>query len=131
MKYVEIETPGLERASITAGPGWKITYHQLFHLSPEQADKVVVIGKGATIWHLCFSEDLFQAINDKKGLILDVGWYPECDPSGHFRLRVVRALEFDKRTGKLDWDWMNPIVDVLTRSFDEINGKIHEIFEDK
>jgi hypothetical protein len=44
MTFKKVETPGLEKASIPVSPEWKITHHRLFHVSPDDADNVKVVG---------------------------------------------------------------------------------------
>ncbi len=128
MTINKIETPGLEQATIIVGKGWKITYHRLFHLSPAEAESVVVKGKGVSIWDLCFLEDLLQIENTDKGLFLDVGWFPHADPSGTFRLVVVRLHgEEGKKSSRSPYDWENLVLDFETRSVAELLAKIHQV----
>jgi hypothetical protein len=42
-------------------------------------------------------EDLLQ-INYNEKYIIDVGWHPELDPKGFFKVQVIK-----------DYDWLNPI----------------------
>jgi hypothetical protein len=127
MSFIKIETPDLEKAPIQTNPEWKITYHRLFRVSPEDADKVKVVGEGVTVWDLCFLEDLLQGVNHVKGLLLDVGWYPHADPSGSFRLLVVSLLPEIHQGRRSPYDWKKPIIDLRTRSIDELLVKIHEV----
>lgn len=80
-----------------------------------------------TIWDVCFLEDLLQVENDSKGLLLDVGWYPHADPTGSFRLHVVRLLPESQRERTSPYDWANPIVDEQTRSIDDLLTEIDRI----
>ncbi len=120
MSPMKIETPGLEKASIPVSPEWKITHHRLFNVSPDEAENVKVIGKGVTIWNVCFLEDLLQVANDSKGLLLDVGWYPHADPKGSYRLLVIRLLHDGQKGQRSLYDWANPMVDEQTRSLNDL-----------
>ncbi len=53
-------------------------------------------------------EDLVQVEYDNS-LILDIGWYPECDPKGHFTICLIKEL-----------DWDNPLEKINVRSKEEI-----------
>jgi hypothetical protein len=48
-------------------------------------------------------EDLLQVVYP-DGQILDVGWYPESDPAGEFRVLVVS-----------DGGWDKPVLELSTR----------------
>lgn len=111
---------------LPAGPEWQVTHHRLFAVSPDEADKVPVQGGKVTVWDLCFLEDLFQATNQSKGLLLDVGWYPHADPTGSFRLVVVRQVN-GEQSNRPPYDWNNPVVDLRTRSLSEVLQKIREV----
>lgn len=126
MELMKVETPALEKASIKTSGAWRIAHHRLFHISPEDADKVEVKGKGWTVWNLCFLEDLLQIINLTKGLLLDVGWYPDSDPSGRYRLLVIRVYGAGRR-GRDSYDWQNPVFNFETRSLDELLAEVHRI----
>ena len=44
-------------------------------------------------------EDLFQAeYNSKEKYLIDIGWYPEMNPKGKFKIRVIK-----------NFDWLNPL----------------------
>lgn len=47
---------------------------------------------------------------------LDVGWYPEFDPAGHFLVRGIK-----------DYDWLKPIVKKKCRSLASLKKAIEEI----
>src|SRR5207253_8434131 len=83
-------------------------------------------GRGVTIWHLCFNEDLLQVVNANNTLLLDVGWYPDSDPSGEYRLQVIRVYDEGKK-GRDSYDWRNPVVDFFTRSLQDLLVEVHKI----
>ncbi|HEY8503914.1 MAG TPA: hypothetical protein VIL46_04990 [Gemmataceae bacterium] len=121
-----VETPGVELVTIPTGPNWKITHHRLFNVSPDNAEKVEVKGARVTIWDLCFVQDILQITNTRKGLLLDVGWYPHADPSGTYCLRLIRVYDGGAK-GRDSYDWQNPVVDFETRSLNELIHKIQEL----
>ncbi len=66
----------INKANIVFGPDWHITFHELYYLSPATADSLEGCPEGFGIWHSHFGEDLLLMKSSKKGLLLDVGWYP-------------------------------------------------------
>jgi len=61
-----------------------------------------------------FKNDILQIKFGDK-FILDVGWYPEFDPSGHFVIRVI-----------LDYDWHNPLLKTKCNTLDELKYTIEQ-----
>lgn len=47
------------------------------------------------------TEDIFHYVL-ADGTILDVGWYPDGDPAGHFRCRLVARDEVEAWAAPLD-----------------------------
>ena len=125
MHIRKVETPGVEIVPISTGGGWRITQGRLFDVDPENADKVEVKGAGFSVWDLCFTEDLLQAVNRDEGLLLDVGWYPPADPSGEYRLVTVRVG--GDPNGRPPYDWDNPVAELRTRSLAELLRRIRWI----
>ena len=123
MTFTRVEFPGMEKASIRVSSQWQISYHRLFHISCEEADRFK--GQPVTPWDVCFVEDLLQIENTAKGLLLDVGWFPDADPSGSFRLRVIPMLPGEERAARYVWN--DPVVDYRTRSVDDLLTEIHKI----
>ena len=37
-----------------------------------------------------FVEDILQLTNDHRRMTLDLGWYPDGDPEGHYRLVLIQ-----------------------------------------
>ena len=70
------------------------------------------------IWEL--NEDLLQIdYSDKEGncYVLDVGWYPEFNENGMFRIVLVR-----------NFDWVNPVL-VRTSNIKDINDVLADCVE--
>lgn len=65
---------------------WAISHNTFFELDPSETNRAF----------LC--EDLFQAMCVSTNVLVDLGWYPDGDPTGHF---VVQAFEGDFRGREL------------------------------
>jgi hypothetical protein len=82
-------------------PGsWLIQHNQLREVDPET---VAANDPRAEL----LLEDLLQASRDD--LLIDVGWYPDGNPSGRYRLLVLADL-----------DWHRPLVERETRNLREL-----------
>lgn len=92
---------------------WEILHHQLYNISPQDASTLSGLPSGASIWPTHFVEDLFQAINQSKKLLIDVGWYPDSDPTGCFRFLL---LTFENG----QTDWRNPLQSIATQSLNQL-----------
>ena len=101
--------------------GWFVSLHKLYYLSPNDANQVEGIQTDVTVWDIIFVQDLFEAVNDDKLLLLDVGWYPDGDVNGQFRLELVSKSNLDE-----DYDWMNPVMKLETRSIDLLVSTIRK-----
>lgn len=106
--FINTQTPGVNIAVLPEQPGWIVRHNRLFDISPDKAPAAVVTGGNLTIWSLCFTEDLFQAENESKGRILDVGWHPEADPNGAYKLKVI-CFDVQNRNDPDGYDWENPV----------------------
>lgn len=127
MKKNNIETPGVQKAVVNLPAGWELTHHQLFDVSPNEVGKFHVVGGDMSIWDLCFLEDLLQARNVGREILLDVGWYPHADPSGEYRLLVMPAV-FDSKNNKLiSCDWDKTSTDYSTKSLSDLLEKLKSI----
>lgn len=84
---------------------WRVTSHSLRALEP---GTLAVSDE----WWGWFTEDLLQLAHP-AGVTLDVGWFPDGDPTGTFRLTVVRGT-----------DWAHPLHTSETRS---LSGLLAEI----
>ena len=60
-------------------------------------------------------EDLLQ-LELPDGCVLDVGWYPSCDPSGRYVLQIVK-----------DRNWQEPVEKIETTSLREIWHELENI----
>lgn len=108
---------------IHGSDAWKVTRHRLFDVSPDAVPHLSPPVHGFTVWDLYFLENLFQAERIDRSLLLDIGWYPHADPSGCFRLFVVRITE-SGRPSRNDVDWNHPVAVLETRSLREVHAEI-------
>lgn len=94
-------------------PNWTILQHKLMNIEPEK------LNKNDDKWLTMFVEDILQIerhlkrkINKKveqQKLIIDLGWYPDSEPSGNFRLVAI-----------LNNNWEFPLLQFTSRSKKEI-----------
>ncbi len=63
-------------------------------------------------------EDLIQ-IEFPKKIVVDVGWYPSWDPSGHFQVVVVR-----------DGDWKSPLLFMQAKDLSTLALHIHAAIQE-
>ena len=61
-----------------------------------------------------YKEDILQ-ITFGERFLLDVGWYPEMDPAGKFRVRAIQ-----------DYNWQNPVSKIDCRTLDQLKKAIEE-----
>ena len=98
--------------------GWDVEYNALF----EPLD-------GSDLPHLGnLTEDILQFVNRRRRVIVDLGWYPECDPTGLFRLQAV-ASEFVDNCWSGNWD--SPLRDLMSTSYSEIVAALEAWLEDE
>jgi hypothetical protein len=94
---------------IDAPAGWTLRYHQLHDVEPES------LGLADPRWGL-FGQDLLQIVQDKTGLVLDVGWYPEEAPHGRFNMVLIRGH-----------DWESPLLTFAGRSLEEVVSRVQHV----
>ena len=94
-------------------PNWTILQHKLMNIEPKE------LNKKDDKWLTMFVEDILQIekhlkrkINKKveqQKLIIDLGWYPDGEHSGNFRLVAI-----------LNNNWEFPLLQFTSRSKKEI-----------
>jgi hypothetical protein len=97
--------------------GWNVAYHELYDIQPCDADSIEGFTDDFPIWHSHFGQDLLQIINVQSGILLDVGWGPSFDPSGQFRLCLIK-VQNDQ------FDWTAPLLTFETRDLLALRAKI-------
>ena len=64
--------------------GWMVAQNHLYEVSPD--DVLLECGR----LDFPFVEDILQLRNDHLHMTLDLGWYPDGDPNGSFRLLLIQ-----------------------------------------
>lgn len=98
---------------------WTVKWNHFFEINPDD------FHDESYPYILELNEDIFYFRNEKKGLILDLGWYPSISPEGAYTLYLVKIGDED--TGPEYW--ANPILKYRSRNINEITDKIHEVFD--
>lgn len=94
-------------------PGWTIVINKLENLEPEELDA------DDERWLGTFTEDILYLHTKRKRkrnkqveeqtLAIDLGWYPDSEPTGKFRLVAL-----------LNDNWQSPLLEFSSRSKQEI-----------
>ncbi len=74
MRHHPLQIPG----------GWIVAQNHFFDITPEAA----MLESGRLDFP--FVEDILQLTNDYRRMALDLGWYPDGDPNGHYRLVLIQ-----------------------------------------
>ncbi|GAB4284072.1 MAG: hypothetical protein Kow0092_38670 [Deferrisomatales bacterium] len=92
MKTLHIDELPLQPLRIPEG--WCVDYNQFFDVEPG-ADVRLLGSASDDVWQL-FGEDMLLLSHGRHGYQVDMGWYPDSDPSGRFRIRLVHGDEWDR-----------------------------------
>ena len=92
--------------------GWVVSQNKFYEIEPIEVDP------NDTLLWLDFTQDILQIQHKHESIIIDLGWYPDMDPKGNFRLVLIKNL-----------DWQNPIETFETRSAEEVKNKIEYFLE--
>lgn len=86
-------------------PGWVCIWNKLE--SAEPAD----VPEGDSAWLFTYVQDMtyFRREGKEYTISIDLGWYPDGDPNGAYRLEAI-----------LDDDWTHPLLSFTSRSTKEI-----------
>lgn len=114
----------IERIVIECNQDWHIAAHELFDITPDQAMHYSAEDGDEKIWTLYFIQDLLQIKHRQDGRLLDVGWYPDSEPNGAYRLVLLEPLSETGKEGGWRYDWRSPIYEFKTRSLDELKSQI-------
>lgn len=68
-------------------------------------------------------EDMLQ-VEFAGGLLLDVGWYPEFDVAGGFRINVIKNFDWDRPLITLTAHETSELVEKLDIAQNAINGEL-------
>ena len=94
--------------------GWTVKHNRFYELEPKGELKIAGVTNDDG-W-LLFDQDLLQMEHSKRKVFLDLGWYPDEDPNGRFRVALIR-----------DDDWENPLLRYETKDKTEIVEVINNI----
>ncbi|MDY6992847.1 MAG: hypothetical protein SVR94_09630 [Pseudomonadota bacterium] len=97
---------------------WMITYNQLHALDPTEVEDYH--DTKYSLWAMFFVQDLLQIENKYNGLLIDVGWYPEADPTGCYKLILVKK-------NSDGFDWHNPKEEFATNNLNNLLFKINKL----
>lgn len=117
-RFYPINQQEIYLVSPNVPPPWKITYNTLGNLEPSDVD---LAPDRDTVFAHWFTQDLMQITNEKAEKLIDVGWYPDGEAKGEFKIEVI------KRIGEDDFDWSNPLLQFRTRSLANLLKKIEAI----
>jgi len=122
--------------------GWLVWKNHFYDVTPDQVLDGNQLG-------FPFYEDILHLKNNTLGLTLDLGWYPEGDPNGSYKLCVVKfapeprhasmpAQFLKKKFGDYAYTyerqylqdsdaWHNPILSFQSKNQYEIVDKINQL----
>lgn len=104
---IKKEPPAFKLQPLRIPSSWEISYNSFVELDPEKLNN-----DEKEKW-INFTENLLQVKHIKYNIFVDVGWYPEGDPSGSYGLELIKNN-----------DWRNPLLSFDTKKKDEIVEKI-------
>ena len=119
--------------------GWKVTQNHFYMTTFEEANG-----------EYPFYEDILQMHNNYYRVTLDLGWYPEGEADGCYRLVLIayekstKAYNLAKKTIKrgfqdenfvyeikenIDCNWEKPLISYEAKTWQEIALKMNEILD--
>ena len=107
----------MSRASLRIPTGWLVEWNSLTE-PPEGKDRPPLDD---------LTQDLLLLRNQHFGVLVDLGWYPEFSPRGHFRLTALR-LENGQDAQVEAWD--SPLRVKKSRSYSKIRATLEDWLED-
>jgi hypothetical protein len=108
----KIKLQDIQLQSLRIPAGWHIVYNHFCDMEPGTNIYVDGLPDG-DVWEL-FLQDLLLMENAHLNLALDLGWVPEADLNGKYKLTLLQGTE-----------WENPIAFYKTSSKSEIVDKIN------
>lgn len=99
-----------EFLDIKVNEDWKVTYNTLTHLNPEDGNFTQEEFEYYILGNL--TESLLQI--KSKFYFIDLGWYPDGEIDGEFRLRLLPVHKEN------DVIWDKPIYELKTRSLEKV-----------
>ncbi|MGG1246357.1 hypothetical protein [Bacillus spizizenii] len=103
------QIPNFLKLKIPAG--WTVDYITLKDTDPKTLEA------NDDAWLFDFNQDLLQISHKTKNLLIDVGWYPEGDPTGSYGIELIK-----------NEDWENPLEDIMCTELKELIAQLDHIF---
>jgi hypothetical protein len=97
--------------------GWTMAWNDFVELNPDPS-----AAPESDHW-LYFHQDLLLLKNEQRSLLIDVGWYPDGNPTGKFRAVLLQHYE-DIEMMRRSWD--TPIKSAVSPSRQEIVAIIEQ-----
>ena len=92
--------------------GWTVGYNEFTEIEPYSDIKVVGL-PDEDVWEL-FLQDLLQLKHEYHNVTIDLGWVPEAEPEGSYKLTVLK-----------NQDWDNPLYYYKSKNKDDVVDKIN------
>lgn len=100
----------VEWVDVTAPAGWLVwPGSQLPKIDPDDLE-----GDFTNL----LTQDMAQLVSPDGHFIIDVGWLPDCNPSGAYTCVVIR-----------DQRWERPLVKISTRSYEDVLRWVQKMIE--
>lgn len=109
LQQLSQHVPNFLRLKIPAR--WTVDYITLKDTDPKTLEE------NDDAWLFDFNQDLLQISHKTKNLLLDVGWYPEGDPTGSYGIELIK-----------NEDWENPLEDIMCTKRKELLKQLDLIF---
>ncbi|WP_339731194.1 hypothetical protein [uncultured Gimesia sp.] len=116
----------LQKCEIPSNDKWVVTQNHILTITAEEARHVTGFDEGFKIWDLYFLQDMFHAVSTDEMYVIDVGWYPEGSPEGHYSLVLI-----ERNPKENIYNWDKPLVEFDTRSLDQLLSKIRDLMSDE
>ncbi|MEC1867775.1 hypothetical protein [Bacillus paralicheniformis] len=92
--------------------GWTVVHHSLTDTNPDE------LAPDSKAWRSDFKRDLLKLRHEEECLLLDIEWYPECSPAGHYALKLIK-----------NGNWNSPLEDMLCIHPKELAYEIHAVLK--
>ena len=102
---------------------WEIQFNELYDIEPVSVALFTDQEDTQLIWEQFFSQDLLQIRNVKRGLLLDVGWYPHADSSGSYFLKLLPLVDRSPLWDKPSYVFESKYFSILAKEIHQIIGE--------
>ena len=107
----EVKLQDVQLQALRIPTGWTVIWNQFYEVEPDADIEIAGLPDG-DVWEL-FLQDLLQLQNGNRKLLLDLGWVPEANPQGRYKLTLVE-----------NEDWIHPVATYESRDKDDIVEQI-------